>query len=322
MQRSSRNKIVGFLVGFFLLSTTFFVRHLHKKSNYVPKRNFLAERTDDDGFSRALTEKNIADDFVIAKILVKIMKFFGHAAKFGEYVLTEHISLFDAIEIIASGKVVVHKITIPEGFSVVRFMERLNKNEDLLGEVTEIPPEGSLLPDTYCFKYPTQKQEIIRTAQKAMREFIKKEWPKRSEKCILKTPDEVLTLASIVEKETNIEREIIAGVYFHRLKIKMKLQSCPTAIYAHKKGEVLGHALKYSELTIDDPYNTYVYEGLPPTPIANPGRESIIAVLHPQETDNLFFVYEGEGKHAFAKTYEQHKLNIARIRNMSISDVR
>jgi UPF0755 protein len=201
-------------------------------------------------------------------------------------------------------------------------MRRLNKTEDLLGEVVQIPPEGSLLPDTYCFKYPTQKQEIITMAQSAMREFIRKEWPKRSEKCTLKTPDEALVLASIVEKETNIEREIIAGVYFHRLKIKMKLQSCPTAIYAHKRGDSLGHALKYSELTIDDPYNTYVYEGLPPAPITNPGRESIIAVLHPQETDNLFFVYEGEGRHAFAKTYDEHKRNIARIRHVSITNVK
>jgi UPF0755 protein len=159
-------------------------------------------------------------------------------------------------------------------------------------------------------------------AENAMKKFVKHEWPKRSQKCFLKNPSEVLTLASIIEKETNVEKEKIAGVYLQRLKIDMKLQSCPTAIYAHKKGDKLGHHLRYSELTIADPYNTYIYKGLPPTPISNPGKASIIAVLHPEETDDLFFVSNGDGRHIFAKTYDEHKRNIAKVRHVDISKVR
>jgi UPF0755 protein len=295
---------------------------LHKKSNYVPERNLIIEQTDDENLSHLFVNKNISNNYKITNFLIKIVKLFGYSANFGEYAIPHYASLFDAIKIVASGNVVIHKITLPEGVSVVQFVRRLNKDENLSGEIEEIPQEGSLLPDTYCFKYPTKKQSIISMAQRAMRKFIKKEWPKRSPKCTLKTPAEALILASIVEKETNVEREIIAGVYLHRMKINMKLESCPTAIYAHKKGDALEHPLKYSELTIDDPYNTYMYNGLPPTPITNPGRSSIIAVLHPQETDNLFFVYEGKGRHTFAKTYEEHKRNIARVRNISIDKVK
>jgi UPF0755 protein len=325
VQAENRNRVAVFFVGFFaalLLILVFLTYCLHKKSTYVPERNFILEHLDDDAFSRLLIDKNISSNVVVTKVLIKVTKLLGYRAKFGEYVLPGGVSLFEAIKIVDSGRVVIHKFTIPEGFSVFQFLKKLNKDENLLGEVTQIPEEGSILPDTYCFKYPTKKQEIITMAQKAMKSFIQKEWPRRSEKCPLKTPEEALTLASIVQKETNIEKEMIAGIYLRRLKIKMKLQACPTAIYAHKRGDTLGHALKYSELTIDDPYNTYVYEGLPPTPISNPARDSIIAVLHPVETDNLFFVYEGKGRHAFAKTYTEHKRNIARVRDLNVADVR
>jgi UPF0755 protein len=276
---------------------------------------------DDDGFSQLLIDQKISDNFVITKLSVKIMKLFKYSAKFGEYSLPRCVSLFKAIKVISSGKVVIHKITIPEGFTTVQVVRRLKKDENLLGDIEQPPAEGSILPDTYCFKYPTKRQDIISTAQKALQKYIQQEWPKRSRLCTLKNVDEALTLASIVEKETNIEKEMIAGVYLQRLKIGMRLQSCPTAIYAHKRGERLGHSIKYRELTINDPYNTYAHKGLPPTPISNPGKSSILAVLHPLETENLFFAYEGEGKHVFSKTYEEHKRNIARIRHMDISKV-
>jgi UPF0755 protein len=311
-------------MGFFaaaLLIILFFAHRLHKRSRYEPTRNIIVKQMDDDEFSQLLVDQKISDNLVLTKLSVKIMKLFKYSAKFGEYALPRCVSLFKAIKIINSGKVVIHKITIPEGFTTVQVVKRLKKDENLLGDIEQSPPEGSILPDTYCFKYPTQKQDIISIAQKALQEFMRQEWPKRSRLCTLKNINEVLTLASIVEKETNIEKEMIAGVYLQRLKIDMKLQSCPTAIYAHKRGESLGHALKYSELTIDDSYNTYVHKGLPPAPISNPGRGSILAVLHPMETENLFFTYEGEGKHAFSKTYEEHKRNIARIRHVDISKV-
>jgi UPF0755 protein len=305
-----------------VLVSLFFMYHLHKKSAYVPERNVILQNTSDEDFSNLLVNNKISNSSLFAKISIKIMKILGYRGKFGEYALPHHVSLFEAIKIIDSGKVVIHKITIPEGFSVFQLMKRLENHEDLLGKIEHIPQEGSVMPDTYCFKYPTTKQDIISIAQKAMREFLKNEWLQRSPKCTLKNPYEALTLASIVEKETNIEKEMVAGVYLRRLKNHMRLQSCPTAIYAHKKGDKLGHNLKYSELTLDDPYNTYVYGGLPPTPISNPGRSSIIAVLHPEETENLFFVFDGVKKHIFSKTYEEHKRNIAKIRHLKISGVR
>jgi UPF0755 protein len=229
--------------------------------------------------------------------------------KFGEYSLPHYVSLTEALEIFDSGKTVIHKVTIPEGFSVIQTIHHLEKNEFLMGEITDIPEEGSLLPDTYCFKYPTTRQQIISMAQEAMRKFMQREWPLRSPICTLKTPREVLILASIIEKETYLEREMVAGVYLHRLKIGMRLQSCPTAISAHKKGEPLGRGLKHNDLKIKDPYNTYMHKGLPPTPITNPGRESILAALHPKETENLFFVYDGIAGHIFSKTFNKHVRN-------------
>jgi UPF0755 protein len=325
VNNNRKNKTTSFLIGLFLLFFAiilFFIFCLCRKSSYIPERNFIVEQTDDDSFSRLLVDKKISNNFAIAKLTIKIMRLFRYRTRFGEYSLPEHVSLLEAIKIIDSGSVVIHKITIPEGFSVLQVMRRLEKDENLLGEIESFPPEGSLMPDTYCFKYPTQKKDIIHMAKKAMKDFIKCEWPKRSPKCFLKNSGEALILASIVEKETNVEKEKIAGVYLRRLKIDMKLQSCPTAIYAHKKGDKLGHQLKYSELTIADPHNTYVYKGLPPTPISNPGKDSIIAVLHPEETDDLFFVCDRDGKHVFAKTYDEHKRNIAKVRHLDVSEVR
>jgi UPF0755 protein len=186
-------------------------------------------------------------------------------------------------------------------------MQRLEKNEFLLGEISEIPEEGSLLPDTYCFRYPTTRQQIVSMAQRAMTEFMRQEWPRRSSICTLKTPQEALILASIVEKEAIIERDMVAGVYLNRLKKKMRLQSCPTVIYAITKGDKLGRPLRYDDLRTKDIHNTYTHAGLPPTPIANPGRSSILAVLHPRETDNLFFVFDGYEGHIFSRTFEEHK---------------
>jgi UPF0755 protein len=307
------NKIICFLVFFLVwctLTSLFFVCSIYRKTSYIPEKNIILENTSDDAVAHLLIITKLSRNILIAKAAVKFLRLFNCRAKFGEYELPHYVSLAEALEIFASGKSVMHKITIPEGFSVIQTLRRLQKNEFLLGEINETPTEGSLLPDTYCFKYPTTKQQIIFMAQKAMREFMQQEWPRRSTICSLKTPQEALILASIIEKETYLEREMVAGVYLHRLKIGMRLQSCPTAIYAHKRGETFGRSLKYNDLKIQDPHNTYLHRGLPPTPIANPGRESILAALHPQETENLFFVCDGLGGHLFSRTFDEHKRNI------------
>jgi UPF0755 protein len=301
----------------------FFTFSIHKRSEYSAERNVIVDNVTDNGIADLLVKEKLSRNFFMAKIIVKVLKLAGHTSKFGEYELPIFVSPADAIKIFASGKAIIHKITIPEGFSVPQVIRRIEKNESLLGEIEKIPEEGSLMPDTYCFKYPTTKQKIISMAQKAMQEFLKQEWKNRSTKCLLKTPREALILASIVEKETNLEKEMIAGIYFHRLKKGMRLESCPTVIYALKRGDVLDHQLKYSDLRIKDPYNTYLNKGLPPSPISNPGKLSIIAVLHPYETENLFFVAEGTtGKHIFSKTYKEHKRNIANVKKTYISKVK
>ncbi|MDR0968370.1 MAG: endolytic transglycosylase MltG [Holosporaceae bacterium] len=325
MKNSLKNKITrlgsGFLAVVFI-GAAFLGYNLFKESSYVAEKSVILERGGNENFARFIVDKKISSSFATAKFAIEVMKLFGYRAKFGEYALPDNVSLFEAIKIISSGKEVIHRITIPEGFSIVQVVRRLEEDENLLGKIKRIPREGSIMPDTYLFKYPTKRQEIISRAQEAMRQFIRREWPRRSPSCLLKNPNEALTLASIIEKETNIERELVAGVYQQRLKIGMKLQSCPSVIYSHKRGDSLGRSLRYSDLKIDDPYNTYIRKGLPPNPICNPGKDSIIAALHPEETDNIFFVYGGEGKHIFSKTYDEHKRNIAKVRNVKVSEVR
>jgi UPF0755 protein len=318
-------KITCFIIVFLIILSAiaiFFTFSVYKKTHYIPIKNVIVEDTSDSYVSNLLVREKLADNLFFATSIVKIMKLMGYVSKFGEYTLPISVSTIEAIKIFSSGKVVIHKITIPEGLSVFHTLERIEKNEFLLGKIEQIPEEGSLMPDTYCFKYPTMKQQIIFMAQSAMQEFLRREWNRKSPLCTLKTPRQALILASIVEKETNIEKEMVAGVYLHRLQIGMKLQSCPTVIYAIKKGGKLDHELKYSDLRFRSPYNTYIVDGLPPSPITNPGKLSIFSVLHPKKTKNLFFVSDGTKKHVFSKTFAEHKQNIAKIRNIDISKIK
>ncbi|GHT94070.1 hypothetical protein FACS1894122_10330 [Alphaproteobacteria bacterium] len=291
----------------------FFVHLVHKESSYVLSDGVIVERCGDSDVVELLIKNGIADSEFIAQIAVQWMRSRGFSAKIGEYKLPENVSIVKAIKIFSSDEVVVRKFVIPEGLPMVTVIKRLKENKFLLGDIEDIPEEGSLMPSTYPFTYPTSRQQIISTAKKNMKKFIEKEWPNRSEACILKTPYEAIILASIVEKETNVERERIAGVFMARLKIDMKLQSCPTVIYAITRGEPLGRKLKYRDLKIESPYNTYVVDGLPLTPITNPGKACIMAVLHPEVHDYLFFVLKDKKRHAFSKTFEEHKKNKAEI---------
>ncbi len=311
----------GFIC-FFSIVTCFFYLAL-KKSNFREENNIIIEQPQDlNNISQIFLSNGIGHP-LINKFIIRLGNIVGYKLKFGEYSLPKNVSLWNAIQIISLGKQVVHKFCIPEGFSVIRIIKKLNDNKFLQGEIVSIPEEGSLLPDTYCFKYPTTKQEIIKQAQYAMNEFIKIEWEKRSPVCFLKSPKEALILASIVEKESNIKRDIVAGMYLHRLKKQMKLQACPTVIYSMVKGDKFSRKLTYNDLKIDSPYNTYRYLGLPPSPITNPGKAAILAVLHPKQTDALFMYFDGStSEPVFSKSYDEHKQNIAKIRNIDLSQVK
>src|SRR5579864_5986438 len=237
----------------------------------------------------------------------------------GEYLFQKSASLRDVIGTIVEGKVVQHALTIPEGLTSEQIVSRLSDNDIFSGSVREIPREGTLLPETYKFPRGTSREQVIQRMQQAQKRVLAEIWERRSPDLPIKSPEQLITLASIVEKETGKpdERSRVAAVFVNRLKQKIKLQSDPTIIYGLVGGKgTLGRPIKRSEITQPSPYNTYVIEGLPPGPIANPGRASLEAAANPARTRDLFFVADGSGGHAFTETYDAHQKNVAKLRAM------
>ena len=218
---------------------------------------------------------------------------------------------------IVEGKVVPHQVSIPEGLTSQQIVARLLADDVLTGDIKEIPPEGSLLPDTYNFTRGVTREQMIERMQQAQQRAVEEIWEHRSPDLPLKTPEQLVTLASLVEKETgkSDERSRVAAVFVNRLKQNMRLQSDPTIIYGLVGGKgTLGRPIMKSEITQPTPYNTYVINGLPPGPITNPGRASLEAAANPARTRELYFVADGTGGHVFAETYEQQEKNVARLR--------
>lgn len=239
--------------------------------------------------------------------------------KAGEYLFPKRASVKDVVETIVEGKVVQHQITIPEGLTSEQVVARLLENDVLSGNINDVPREGSLLPDSYHFNRGFTREQMIQRMRQAHDRLVREVWERRNRDLPLKTPDQLVILASIIEKETSKpeERTRVAAVFANRLKQKMKLQSDPTIVYGLVFGKgALGHPLTKSEIAQPTPYNTYVIDGLPPGPIANPGRASIEAAANPARTKELYFVADGTGGHAFAETYEQHLKNVARLRGI------
>lgn len=233
--------------------------------------------------------------------------------KFGEYQLPAYASMNDVLEIVTSGKALSYQVTIPEGLTSWQIVQRLKEEPMLTGDVSEIPPEGSLAPNTYSIAKGDEIGALLLRMTQAQHKIITEAWALREEGLPLKDTDEALTLASIIEKETgvNSEREIVASVFVNRLNRGMRLQTDPTVIYGVTKGKgSLGRGLRQSELRKKTEWNTYVIPGLPYTPIANPGKAAIEAALNPAKTDYLFFVADGTGGHAFAVTIDEHNKNV------------
>jgi UPF0755 protein len=237
----------------------------------------------------------------------------------GEYSFQKSASLRDVIATIVEGKVVQHAVTIPEGLTSEQIVARLSDNDLFSGSVREMPREGTLLPETYKFPRGTTRDQVIQRMQAAQRRVVAEIWERRSPDVPIKSPEQLVTLASIVEKETGKpdERSRVAAVFVNRLKQKIKLQSDPTIIYGLVGGKgTLGRPIKRSEISQPSPYNTYVIDGLPPGPISNPGRASLEATANPARTRDLFFVADGTGGHAFTETYDQHQKNVAKLRTI------
>ncbi len=239
--------------------------------------------------------------------------------RWGEYMFPKSASLADVLTIIKEGKAIQYQITLPEGLTTEQIIARLMESDILTGEVTRKPGEGTLLPETYKFQRGDARQTIINTmeaAQKKLREDI---WKRRADGLPLRNMDEMVTLASIVEKETGKpeERARVAGVFINRLARRMRLQSDPTIIYGIVGGKgTLGRPLLRTDIDKLTPYNTYQIDGLPPTPIGNPGRAAMEAVANPLRTREIYFVADGTGGHVFAETLDQHNRNVARWRQI------
>jgi UPF0755 protein len=239
--------------------------------------------------------------------------------KAGEYEFKAHSSMRDVVATIVEGKVVAHQVSLPEGLTSQQMVARLLQDDILAGDIKEIPREGSLLPDTYNFARGVTREQMIQRMQQAQQRLLREVWDHRSPDLPLKTPEQLVVLASVVEKETGKpdERSRVAAVFVNRLKQKMRLQSDPTIIYGLVGGKgTLGRPIMKSEIEQPTPYNTYVIDGLPPGPIANPGRASLEAAANPARTRELYFVADGTGGHVFAETYEQHQRNVTRLRSI------
>ncbi len=231
----------------------------------------------------------------------------------GEYYFPAGISVYDVMQKIRKGDVVYHRLTIPEGLTSTQIAEIINAVPNLIGEDVVHIPEGSMLPETYAYKLGDSKKEIVSAAQKALTKVLDEAWQRRSNEVPVETKEELLVLASIIEKETSVpeERRLVASVFVNRLNKGMRLQTDPTVIYALTGGRGdLGRPLYRKDLRFDSPYNTYLNYGLPPTPICHPGKASIMAAADPEITDYLFFVASGNGGHNFARTLREHNSNV------------
>lgn len=241
------------------------------------------------------------------------------ALKAGEYAAEPGESLRSVLEKIESGKMRLYPVTIAEGLTSDMILDIVRKSDLLTGEIDVTTlPEGSLLPETYMVMRGMDRQELLERMRADQQDVLDDLWPKRAQNLPLKTPQEAITLASIVEKETGVasERPRVAAAFVNRLRRGIPLQSDPTIIYGISKGRPLGRGIRKSELEHRTEYNTYFIPALPPTPIANPGRAAIEAVLNPPETKDIFFVADGTGGHVFAATVEEHNRNVARWREV------
>ena len=244
----------------------------------------------------------------------------GQRLRAGEYSIPAHASTADILAMIRAGKIVRHLVTIPEGLSSVQVSDVLNDNPVLTG-FAPVAKEGSIMPQTYDVERGQDREAVLQQMVQAQAKLVNRLWADRRPGLPYRTPQQALAMASIVEKETALpaERPHVAGVYLNRLANGMRLESDPTIIYGITRGRPLGRGLTHDDVIQPTAWNTYVVAGLPPTPIANPGRASIEAALNPAPTADLYFVADGTGGHVFAQTFEQHRKNVDRWRAIAQS---
>jgi UPF0755 protein len=241
--------------------------------------------------------------------------------KAGEYLIAAHASMHDVMEAMVSGRGILYSVSIPEGLTGQQVVDRLLSEQVLVGEVSAVPEDGTILPETYKFTRGDTRDNLLNRMRRDRDRIVTEVWNRRAPDLPISTPEEMVVLASIVEKETALadERSRVAAVFINRLRLNMRLQSDPTVTYGlfNGKEKPPGFRLSRADLDSQTAYNTYVIDGLPPSPIANPGQASLEAVANPSRTRDLFFVADGSGGHAFAETYEDHLRNVARWREIN-----
>ncbi len=274
---------------------------------------WLPPGTGTGGIARELNLRGAISDRWMLRIAALLSGERRHL-KAGEYAVPARASMADILTMLRDGRVIEHKITLPEGLSSAQAMAIIENDRTLAGSLPPMPTEGALLPETYTFVRGATRAQIVERMEASARALLADQWTNRAADIVVSTPQQALVLASIVEKETGVvsERARVAAVFMNRLRMGMKLQSDPTTIYAITKGKhPLGRELTGKDLALASPYNTYVAPGLPPAPICNPGKASIEAVMHPARTKELYFVADGTGGHAFSETLEGHNQNVS-----------
>lgn len=273
---------------------------------------------------RGVSTRSIADELYQHHLIYDPLLFrlathllAANSLKAGEYAFTPHQSVAEIINMMHEGRMVVRKFTVAEGLTSAEIIKLMREQPALSGDINEIPPEGSLLPETYLYTYGDSRAGLISRMQKSMKALLEKLWQQRGMTPHLQSVEEAVVIASVVEKETGKpdERPRIAGVFYNRLQHKMRLQSDPTVIYGIIKAKGnMDHVIGHDDLSFPSPYNTYMNDGLPPLPICNPGKASLEAVLHPEENNYLYFVADGTGGHIFSHNLAEHNHNVGRWR--------
>ena len=267
----------------------------------------------------AIAQNLEKEGFIESAFLFKaVTKLRGNEAKFkaGEFYLSKNMSMAAVYDGLANGKAILYPFTSAEGLTSAVITRSMDSVSSLKDDNPDVPAEGTLLPETYLLPRGMTQTQLLQKMARAQKDFVDEAWEKRDPTIPVKTKEEAIILASVVEKETGIgmERGMVAGVFTNRLRQGIKLQSDPTIIYGITKGEPLGRRIRRSEIDRRTDWNTYQIEALPKTPICNPGKDAILAVLNPDETDALFFVADGTGGHAFAKTLKEHESNVTKWR--------
>lgn len=284
-----------------------------------PKQLVIPKGANIDQIADTLAKEGVIESRFVFVNWIRVL---GTQARLrsGEYRFPKRVSAQDAMSILISGRQIQHRFTIPEGLTTYQVLERVKKVEGLEGELTETAGEGELLPDTYFFTLGETRNAVVQRMKRAMQDALDAAWVQRTgPDGPIKDKRELVILASIVEKETGegAERAMVAGVFINRLKKNMRLETDPTVIYGITEGKgALGRRLLKSDLEKPHPYNTYKIQGLPPGPIANPGKASLLAAVKPAQHNYIYFVADGSGGHVFAETLDQHNKNVAKWRKI------